>query len=173
MTVQRGDVAFGLGDMGRCEELTRAGLANLTEDEYIPFCMGWTNLAEVALARGDAAGAAEALRHVTGKATLHTRRERIFLVAVAGLLLLDRPDEGERGVAARAVNATRLLAYVTAASERLGALAPVMHRYVAERTETSRRRLPPNTWQAAWDAGQRWTAEDAFAAAAQALEDRG
>ena len=53
-------------------------------------------------------------------------------------------------MAARAVNATRLLAYVTAASERLGELAPVTQRYVAERTETSRRRLPPNAWQAAW-----------------------
>ena len=122
--------------------------------------------------RGDAAVAAEALRRVAGKAHLHTRRERIFLVAVAGLLLLDRSDERERGVAARAANATRLLAYVTAASERLGELAPITQRYVAERTETSRRRLPPNTWQAAWDAGQRWTAEDALAAAAQALENR-
>ena len=51
MTVQRGEVALGLGEMRRVEELTRAGLANLTEDDYIPFCLGWTNLAEVALAR--------------------------------------------------------------------------------------------------------------------------
>ena len=71
------------------------------------------------------------------------------------------------------MNTTRLLAYVTATSERLGALASLTQSYVAERTETARRRFPPNTWQAAWDAGQRWTAEDAFAAAAQALEARG
>ena len=173
MTVQRSEAALGLGDLQRVEELTQAGLASLTEDDYIPFCLAWTNLAEVALVRGDAAGAAEALRRVVGKAHLHTRRARIFLVAVAGLLLLDRPDEGERGVAARAMNTTRLLAYVTATSERLGELASLTQCYVAERTETTRRRLPPNTWQAAWDAGQRWTAEDAFAAAAQALEDRG
>jgi tetratricopeptide (TPR) repeat protein len=173
MTVQRGEAALGLGDLQRVEEFTQAGLASLTEDDHIPFCLAWTNLAEVALVRGDAAGAAEALRRAVGKAHLHTRRARIFLVAVAGLLLLDRPDEGERGVAARALNTTRLLAYVTATSERLGELASLTQCYVAERTETARRRLPPNTWQAAWDAGQRWTAEDAFAAAARALEDRG
>ena len=76
-------------------------------------------------------------------------------------------------MAARAVNATRLLAYVTAASERLGVLAPVTQRYVAERMAASRLRLASGAWQAAWDAGRRWTAEDALAAAGQALEDRG
>jgi tetratricopeptide (TPR) repeat protein len=172
MTVQRGDVAFGLHDLGRCEELTRAGLANLPEDEYIPFCIGWTNLAEVALARGDAAGASKALRRVLGTAHLHTRRERIFLVAVAGLLLLDPPAGTTPGTHGAGVNAARLLAYVTATSERLGQLSPITQHLIAERVERSRRFLPSSAWQAAWDAGSRLTAAEAYMSAGQALEDR-
>ena len=95
-----------------------------------------------------------------------------MLVALAGLLLLDRPGRGVEGANARVALATRLLAYVSATSERLGELSPITKRYIAERTETSRRRLSSGIWQAAWDTSQRWTAEDALAAAGLALEDR-
>jgi predicted ATPase/DNA-binding XRE family transcriptional regulator len=173
MIIQRGDVAFGLGDIEKCEVLTRAGLTHLTDEKYIPFCLGWTNLAEVALAHGDAEGAAGALRRVAGKAHLHTRRERIFLVAVAGLLLLDPSSERGQGAEARAAMATCLLAYVTLASERCGQLSPVTQRCIAVRTGQSQRRLPSSAWQAAWESGRRWTAADAFEAAVAALAEYG
>ena len=129
MTVQTRRGCSGLGDLGRCEELTQAGLASLTEDDHIPFCIGWTNLAEVRARRaGTRRAPAKLCAGWLAAAHLRTRRERIFLVAVAGLLLLDAPAERHRKRVEARVNTARLLAYVTATSERLGELAPLTQR---------------------------------------------
>lgn len=166
--VQRGEVALARGDLTQAEALTRAGLAMMTAAEVVPYCLGWNNLAEVALARGDIDGAAEALRRVLPVADLHFRRLRIFLGAVAGLALMDRQSTSDD--LARAV---ALLSFVSATNARLGDwLSPMTQAQLETRIATARQRLSPDVWTRAWDEGQRWTAERTLAEARQTLTAR-
>jgi tetratricopeptide (TPR) repeat protein len=164
MLIQRGEAALGLGRPDVAETLLRAGLEGVPSEDVIPFCVGWTNLAEVALARGDRPAARQALLLVAPLAPLHARRLRVFLTAAAGYCVLEPEGAAE--------TAASLLAYVSVSSERLGdPLSPMTQRALASRIETVRDRLSPVQWRAAWDAGERMTAEEAVALAARTLMD--
>jgi predicted ATPase/transcriptional regulator with XRE-family HTH domain len=164
MLIQRGEAALGLGRPDVAETLLRAGLEGVPSEDVIPFCVGWTNLAEVALARGDRPAARQALLLVAPLAPLHARRLRVFLTAAAGYCVLEPEGAAE--------TAASLLAYVSVSSERLGdPLSPMTQRALASRIETVRDRLSPLQWRAAWDAGERMTAEEAVALAARTLMD--
>lgn len=164
MIIQRGEVALGMGRLPQAEALLKEGLAGVPPENVIPFCVGWTNLAEVALEQGDAPGARQTLLPVAPLASLHTRRMRVFLVAVSGLALLEADPD-------RLATVTAILGYVTAANRRLG--DPLSHRtqlLLAGRIAATQKRLAPDAWQLAWDEGQRWTAEQVLAAATDVLE---
>lgn len=159
MTIQRGEAALGLGQLDDAEALLKEGLANVDPTHVIPFCVGWTDLAEVALAKGDQVTAREALRTVAPVAHLHNRRARIFLLAVAGYLLAGSPP-----VEREALAATRLLACLIAANERVGDPLSVMARmFLAERVKTAKERLGQQHWQTVWDEGRHWTLEEGMA----------
>ena len=163
--VQHGEAALATGDLDRAEALTRRGLAVTTGDDLIPFCLGWNNLAEVALARGDVATARDALRRVLPLVHLHSRRARIFLVALAGLLLDDLADEAEG-----ASLATRLLGCVSAANARMGdPLSPMTQKQLAARVAATQRQLPGGEWRSAWEQGGRMTLEQALLLARRLL----
>jgi ATP/maltotriose-dependent transcriptional regulator MalT len=165
MLIQRGEAALGLGRLNEADALLREGLAGVPSEDVIPFCVGWTNLAEVALARGDTSAARQALLLVAPVAPLHARRLRVFLTAAAAYQLLDAEHAAK--------TAASLLAYVSASSERLGdPLSPMTQRALASRIVTAQGRLSPVEWQAAWEAGQRMTAEEAVALAGETLLDR-
>jgi len=159
--LQRGEVALALGQLERAEALTCHALATVTERDLIPYCLGWNNLAEAALARGDVHAAREALRRVLPLAHLHSRRTRIFLNATAGLLLAERASPAA---------AARLLGYVAAANARLGdPLSPLTQRQMADRLATARQRLTPRVWRAALAEGERLSLDQALDIARQAL----
>ena len=135
------------------------------EAEFIPYCIGWTNLAELSLARGDVPTARESLGKVLPLAHLHVRRLRVFVAAVAGMLLTDQSADSSA-----VQGAIKLLGYNTAATERLGdPLSPMSQRLLASRIEASQALLPQRDWQTAWDEGLRWTEEDARVFAARVL----
>lgn len=163
--LQRGEVALALGQLERAETLTRQALTTVTESDLIPYCLGWNNLAEVALARGDAPAARDALRHVSPLAHLHSRRARIFLIATAGLLLAE-----PAGAIESATAAARLLGYVNRANTLMGdQLAPLTQRQMAARLAAAQTRLTTPAWQEAWSAGERYSLDQAMAEARQAL----
>lgn len=165
--VQRGEVALAQGDLDRAEILTRAGLATVTESDLIPFCLGWNNLAEIALAKGDIASASHALRRVLPLAHLHSRRIRIFLNAVAGLLLAKTPSSGQA-----MVDALRLLIYVQATNDKLGdPLSPMTQKLLASRIDLSHTQLTSELWQTTCAEGRRMTQEEALAIARKVLTD--
>lgn len=165
--IQRGEAALALGSLEQAESLTLAGLASITESDLIPYCLGWNNLAEVALVRGDVAAARAALGRVLPLAHLHFRRMRIFLIAVAGqALAADTVRPGDLSAA------TKLLSYVMAANERMGdPLSPMTQRLLAARVATARQRLALEKWRVAWAVGQRWTVEQALVEARRMLTD--
>jgi predicted ATPase/transcriptional regulator with XRE-family HTH domain len=155
--IQRAEVALALGRLDEAQVLTREGLASLSEEERIPFAVGWNNLAEIALARGDAVEAWDALRRVLPLASIHSRRLRFFLLSFAGLLLVEVQD---------VQMAVRLLGAVEAANERLGdPLSPFGQAKLEERIALSRTILAEITWQECWFEGRRWSLDDALEAA--------
>ncbi len=159
--LQRGEVALALGQLEQAEALTCHALATVTERDLVPYCLGWNNLAEVALARGDIRAAREALRRVLPVAHLHARRTRVFLNATAGLLLAEP---------AAPAAAARLLACVTAANARLGdPLSPLTQGQIAVRLAAARERLAARAWHEALSAGERLSLDQALAEARQAL----
>jgi len=166
--VQRGEVALAQGDLDRAETLTHAGLAAVTENDLIPFCLGWNNLAEIALAKNDVGSAWQALRRILRLAHLHSRRIRIFLNTVAGLLLTETPSNNQD-----TVDALRLLSYVLATNEKLGdPLSPTTQKLLVSRIELTHYRLESEHWQTIWAEGRHMTQEDALAIARKVLADR-
>lgn len=166
--IQRGEVALALGDVPRAAQLTGAGLEGTRPEALIPYCVGWNNLAEIALSAGDAARARDALAHVSPLAHIHARRARFFLLTTAGLLLLDPPA----GAAAEPA-AARLLATVSAANERLGdPLPPWGQARLLERLQLVQQRLSPAQWQTAAQVGQDWELAQGLAEAQQAVAAR-
>lgn len=166
--IQRGEGALALGDLDTAEQYLRRGLALIPPEEFIPYCIGWTNLAELSLAKGDVPAARESLDKVLPLVHLHVRRLRIFMAAVAGMLLAD-PEADPLAVR----GATKLLGYNTAAIDRLGdPLSLVTRRLLASRLEASRALMSTSDWHAAWDEGLRWTDEDALAFATQVFRSR-
>jgi len=169
--IQRGEVALVEGRLEQAAELVQEGLDGINETALVPFCMGWTNLAEVALARRDAPAAREALDHVLPLAHLHARRARIFLTAVAGYLLLleeHNPTQSQTQVVAQ------ILSYISATNKQLGdPLSPLTQAQAAARTTLAQSRLVPPAWQAAWEEGGRWSLKMALDAAGEALQRDG
>lgn len=154
MLIQRGEAALGIGDLEQAEALLREGLVGTDDNDLIPYCVGWTDLAEVALARRDAFLARAALLRVLPLAHLHARRTRLFFLALAGYLSLD-PDG--------AANAVALLGLVSAANRRFGdPLSKWAQALLVARAESARERLSPEEWQAAWEDGEQMGVEDAL-----------
>jgi predicted ATPase len=165
MLIQQGEAAFALGDLDRAEILTKRGLKEITSEDSIPYCMGWTNLAEIALARRDIVKTHQALLQALPVVHIHNRRERIFLNAVAGLLLI-QPKSPERSTDV----AVQLLSNLQKENERLGdPLSPMVQRQISERVDRARKIVPPNRWQTLWEKGQRWTAAESIAIAKEIL----
>lgn len=117
--LQRGEAAFGRGDLDRAEELLIKGLAVVDECSLIPFCVGWNNVAVVTLARGDVAAARESIKNVLPPLHLHNRRAGIFLITVAGLLPHNPAVNLDQ-----VRTAVILLAYVAMMNERFGETLP-------------------------------------------------
>lgn len=164
MIIQRGEAALGMGHLDRAEALLREGLEGVAPEDVIPFCVGWTNLAQVGLEKGDAVLARQALIQVGPRADLHSRRMRVYLATVTGLAILDAKAD-------RLPTAVAMLAYVTKANTQLGdPLSPKTQQLMAERITAMQHLLSPDHWQVAWDEGQRWTAAQALAAAMGLLE---
>ena len=155
--IQRGEVSLALGRLADARALTREGLVGLSPQEAIPFAVGWNNMAEIALALGDAEEAREALRRVFPVAHLHSRRLRFCLLGYAGLFLLDA-----EGAAEEVKTAVRLLGAIDAANGRLGdPLSPFGQEKLHERAAFSRTLLPEFTWQENWIEGRRWSLDTA------------
>jgi tetratricopeptide (TPR) repeat protein len=166
MIIQRGESALGLGRLDEAEEKLREGLDGITAKQIIPFCVGWTDIAEVALARGGRSEARHALQHVAPVAHLHSRRARVFLLAVAGYVLAGNPPSEQEALAA-----TRLLACIIAVNERAGDPLSVMaQRFLAARMATAKERAGTKQWRMAWDEGRRWTIEESMAVGRGLLE---
>lgn len=164
MIIQRGEAALGMGRIERAEVLLRDGLDGVSPNHVIPFCVGWTNLAEVALAKGDRDTARDALLRVAPLASLHTRRLRAFLVSVSGFALLGQAGKSRENIAS-------LLGYVVEANQRVGdPLSPMLRYLLEERVAAARQLLAPDAWQAAWGVGQHWTAEKALTVTAEILD---
>lgn len=169
LSIQQGEAALAQGSLDRAETLTRQGLETVSETDLIPYCLGWNNLAEVALAGGDARLALVALRKVLPLAHLHSRRARIFLNAVAGLILTESPIPFDDSIAL----AIRLLSYVTTANERLGdPLSPMTRKQLSSRIEITRGLLSADQWRGACEEGHAWTQAKALAVADGILTNR-
>jgi tetratricopeptide (TPR) repeat protein len=167
MTIQRGEAALAQDRLDLAEELLRSGLSSVDPVNQIPYCVGWNNLAEVALGRGSARGAREALKHVLPLALLHPRREVIFMNAITGLLLLERTAEG-----LEVEVAVRLISYINRACDRSGTtLSPMTQKQMKERLNQTQRQIPSDQWQSLWNEGQRWTSEKAYSVARDVLGD--
>jgi ATP/maltotriose-dependent transcriptional regulator MalT len=167
MLIQRGEAALAQDRLDFAEELLLRGLSSTTPENFMPYCIGWNNLAEVALRRGDVRGAREALKHVLPLAQMHARREAIFMNSIAELLLLGRASKG-RDVEM----ALRLISYISAACERSGiTLSPMIQKQMKERLYQTQRQIPSDRWQSLWDEGLHWTVEKAFSATSYILED--
>ena len=136
-------------------------LAKESDSLYVSVfvAMAHTNLAEVALADGNANQARHELWLALPHARLYIRRLRCLLVTLAGLLL-DTTQAQE--VAAPA----ELLGAVAGLGERLGdPLSPLYQTLIAQRSEYAKRLQPQSQWQAAWQVGRTWTSAQAVAAA--------
>jgi predicted ATPase len=158
MVIQRGEAAFGMGQLDRAKALLEDGLRTVPRTDIIPYCVGWTNLAEVALARGEAAAACESLLQVAPLATLHARRRRFFLIAVAGYLLLKREPDAPVALA--------LLSCVDSDNSRLGDPLSVMgQRLMAARMEEARAHLSAEAQQEALALGSKLSDREAVALA--------
>jgi predicted ATPase/transcriptional regulator with XRE-family HTH domain len=168
MTIQRGEAALAQDRLDLAEELLHRGLSSIDPVNQIPYCIGWNNLAEVALRRGSARGARAALKHVLPLALLHARREVIFMNAIAGLLLLERTAEG-----LEVEVAVRLISYINRACDRSGTtLSPITQKQMKERLNQTQCQIPSDQWQSLWYEGQRWTSEKAYSVAGDVLGDR-
>jgi predicted ATPase/DNA-binding XRE family transcriptional regulator len=165
MIIQRGEAALAQDKLELAEELLLLGLSSVTAEDLIPYCLGWNNLAGVALKKGDIRGARKAMKHVLPLAYLHARRKLIFMNSLAGLLLIENAPEGH-GVE----TAVRVASYISAANKHLGeTLSPMTQKLVKERIHHSRRQVIPGQWQTLWNEGQHWTTEKAFSAAREIL----
>jgi ATP/maltotriose-dependent transcriptional regulator MalT len=167
MIIQRGEAALAQNKLDHSEELLRKGLSSVTAADLIPYCLGWNNLAEVALKKGDIRGARKAMKHVLPLAHLHARRKLIFMNSLAGLLLMENAPDGH-GVE----TAVRLVSYISAANKHLGeTLSPMTQKFMKERIYHSRRQVISGQWQTLWNEGQHWTSEKAFSVAREILGD--
>lgn len=167
MLIQRGEAALAQNKLDLSEELLRKGLSSVTAADLIPYCLGWNNLAEVALKKGDMRGARKAMKHVLPLAHLHARRKLIFMNSLAGLLLMENAPEGH-GIE----TAVRLVSYISKANKHLGeTLSPMTQKLVKERIHHSRCQVILGQWQTLWNEGQHWTTENAFSAAREILGD--
>ncbi len=145
-----GEVALACGRLDDAQQLSEQGLA-LLGDQVLRFvAMAHTNLAEVALARGNHTLAYAELQHTLPYVREHIRRELCFLVALAGWFITKpraRQTDVRRGV--------ELLGMAAGLTDRTGAPPSAFYRTLIETRNTiARQRLSVRDWQVAWDRGR-------------------
>jgi predicted ATPase/transcriptional regulator with XRE-family HTH domain len=152
---QRGEVALACGRLDDAQLSSEQALPLLKEQTRRFIAMARTNLAEVALARGDYITAREELRRALPHIHTHVRRELCFVATLAGWLVSPphvTKEDVRRGAA--------LFGAVERLVERTGAPLSAMYRELGEkRVEIARRRLTAREWQEAWNIGRAWAPE--------------
>ncbi len=147
---QLGEVALACSRFDEAQQLSEQGIA-LLGDQVLRFvALAHTNLAEIALARGNHPLAYAELQYTLPYVREHIRRELCFLVALAGWFITKpraRQTDVRRGV--------ELLGMAAGLADRTGAPPSAFyHTLIETRNTIARQRLSERDWQAAWDLGR-------------------
>lgn len=151
--MQQGEVALACGRLDEARATIEQSLALSGNLPSRFIAMAHTNLAEVALARGDHTLARDELQLALPYIHSHTRRWLCFLTTLAGWLIATpraHYDDVRHGV--------ELFGAVAGLTERTGAPLSAMYRALNEtRIEIARRRLTARAWDEAWQHGHGMT----------------
>ncbi len=165
-TTQLGEVALACGRLDEAQSLSEQA-SDLLGNRISRFiAMAHTNLAEVALARGDDASAREELQRAAPHIHEHVRRVLCFCVTLAGWLVA-QPRAHQNDVRRGA----ELLGAVEMITERTGApLSALYYTLNERRMEMAQRRLTEREWQEAWNRGRAMKIEQAVEYAGEVIQ---
>lgn len=154
-TTQLGEVALACGKLDDAQASSEQALALLGNRIERFTAMARTNLAEIALARGNHTLARDELQRAVPYIHSHTRRLLCFLATLAGWLITSphtQQDDARRGV--------ELFGAVAGLTERTGAPPSAMYYALNEtRAEIAQQTLTQREWHEAWETGKNWTLE--------------
>ncbi len=164
--VQLGELALALGKPDEAQKLSEQGLERLDKQiiRFLP--LAHTNLAEVALLRGDPALAQAHLRLALPHIHSHIRRRLCFFTTLAGWCIT-----GHRARPEDARSAAVSLSVVAGLTERTGAPLSALYRTLYEkRRESVQKQLKELEWQEMWYRGRAMSNEQAVLYAGKLLQ---
>lgn len=160
LALARGELETAKTYLAQAVPLLEDGESNLLVGAHL--AMALTDLAEVALARGDPLRAQQELHLALPIARISVRRLRCLLVTLGGVGLRARRSR-QNG---RIDGLAELFGAVAGLGERSGErLSPFFQALASERSECAQKLLPPHDWDAAWERGYNMTLSQAAAAA--------
>lgn len=156
-TVQLGEVALACGRLDDAQAISEQALVLLENERERFTAMGHTNLAEVAIARGDYPRARADLLRALPFIHVHIRRQLYFLGTLAGWLIT-APRAPKKNLQC----GVECLGAVAGLTERTGASVSAMYRaFNQARAEIARERLSRHEFESAWQRGHAMTTEQA------------
>lgn len=158
---QLGELSFFEGKLDQAQSLLEQALTLLPPDEVIFTAIATTDLAEIALHRGDVSRARQLLLQASGIVSQHIRRTLVYLCALVGYLSQTKADDR-----AIMVQAARFLGAITALAEQSGVnFSGFYQELLARRSSLIQERLSPQEWRAGYEEGRGWSRSDALAQA--------
>jgi predicted ATPase/DNA-binding XRE family transcriptional regulator len=154
---QLGEVALFEGSLEEAQRHLQRAIEYLPEVDAIFRAMAFSDLAELALLKGDFHQARRWLELARAPAGLHIRRALVFLCTLAGYLTLGSSDLSTLALAAS------LYAAIGALCERSGVKLISFYRSRnEERMRLLRAKLPAQAWQQAEALGRSWSLAEAM-----------
>ncbi len=158
---QLGELSFFEGKLDEAQSLLEQALTLLPPDYVIFTAMATTDLAEIALRRGDIPRARQRLLQASEIVSLHIRRTLVYLCALVGYLSQTKADDR-----AIMIQAARFLGAITALAEQSGVnFSGFYQELLARRSRLIQERLSPQEWRAGYEAGHGWSRGYALAQA--------
>ncbi len=162
---QLGELAWYEGRLEDAAASLQQALSRLPEGDHIFRAIALTDLAEVAMAEGDFAACRLWLQQAWLPAGVNIRRVLVFLIALAGYLLL-APSSDQ----AASLQAARIFGAIEALSELSGVqLSAFYQRLIQQRMDSNLHSINSSEWQAAYLAGQQLGRDEAMLLARNVL----
>jgi predicted ATPase/DNA-binding CsgD family transcriptional regulator len=154
---QLAETTLSLNRLADCRSFAKKAI-NWFDENSIPYLqMAQTDLAEVEIAEENYVGAWKLLRIIFPLARKHHRRLRIFMLALAGVLIQETGAQPER-----AFWAAKLLGSVVRLKDVSGdPLYPFAHTLIRRREDLIRQVLSDTEWTDAWNTGHNWMMDEA------------